>query len=142
MCHALFLLRLFYLGCRSTGGVLARWGGAWGIRGLDDWASLPVLLFSLSIFFFLARPVGNAFSRRLEHQADQYGLEVTHALTPDSAQVAVQAFQVMGEVNLEEPDPNPVNVFLFYDHPSIPDRVRFSLAYDPWAKGGQAELVT
>ena len=134
---ASLLLLFFYLGYRSIGWALAHWGRGWGIRGLDDWASLPVLLFSLSIFFFLARPVGNAFSWRLEHQADQYGLEVTHGLTPDSGQVAAQAFQVMGEVNLEEPDPNPVNVFLFYDHPSIPDRVRFLLTYDPWSKGGQ-----
>jgi STE24 endopeptidase len=93
----------------------------------------------LSIFFFLARPVASAFSRRLEHQADQYGLEVTHGLTPDSGQVAAQAFQVLGEVGLADPDPNPVIVF--YDHPSIPDRVRFSLTYDPWSKGGQGEFV-
>jgi hypothetical protein len=30
---------------------------------------------------------------------------------------------------------------LFDDHPSIPDRVRFSLTYDPWSKGGQGEFV-
>ena len=138
---AALLLLFFYLGYRSIGWVLARWGGGWGIRGLDDWASLPVLLFLLSTFFFLARPVGSAFSRRLEHQADQYGLEVTHGLTPDSGQVAAQAFQVLGEVDLLDPDPNPVNVFLFYEHPSIPNRVRFSLTYDPWSKGGQGEFV-
>jgi Zn-dependent protease with chaperone function len=108
---------------------------------LDDWASLPVLLLLLSIFSFLASPVGNAFSRHLEHQADQYGLEVTHGLTPDSGELAAQAFQVLGEVDLADPNPNPVNVFLFYDHPSISNRVRFSLTYDPWSKGGQGEFV-
>jgi hypothetical protein len=41
----------------------------------------------------------------LEHQADQYGLEVTHGLTPDSGQIAAQAFQVLGEVGLSDPDP-------------------------------------
>ena len=138
---ASLLLLLFYLGYRSVGWVLARWGIGWGIRGLDDWASLPVLLFLLSIFFFLASPVGNAFSRHIEHQADQYGLEVTHGLTPDSGQLAAQAFQVLGEVDLADPNPNPVNVFLFYDHPSISSRIRFSLTYDPWSKGGQGEFV-
>ena len=108
---------------------------------MDDWASLPALLLLLSIFFFLASPVGNAFSRHLEHQADQYGLEVTHGLTPDSGQLGAQAFQVLGEVDLGDPDPNPVNVFLFYDHPSIPDLVRFALTYDPWSKGGHTEFV-
>jgi len=108
---------------------------------LDDWASLPVLLFLLSFFLFLASPVSNAFSRHLEHQADQYGLEVTHGLTPDSGQQAAQAFQVLGEVDLADPDPNPVNVFLFYGHPSISNRIRFSLRYDPWSKGGHGEFV-
>jgi Zn-dependent protease with chaperone function len=47
----------------------------------------------------------------------------------------------LGEVGLSDPDPNPVQVFLFYDHPSIPDRIRFCLTYDPWANGGQGEFV-
>jgi len=138
---ALLFLLFFYLGHRLIGWVLDRWGAGWSIRGLDDWASLPALLFLLSLFLFLATPLESAFSRRLEHQADQYGLEVTHGLTPDSGQVAAQAFQKLGEVDLSDPDPNPVDVFLFYSHPSIPDRVQFSLTYDPWAGGGTGEFV-
>jgi STE24 endopeptidase len=135
------LLIFFYLGYRSIGWVLARWGSGWTVRGLDDWASLPALLLLLSVFSFVASPVGSAISRHYEHQADQYGLEVTHGLTPDSGQVAAQAFQVLGEVGLSDPDPSPLQVFLFYSHPSIPDRVRFCLTYDPWANGGQGEFV-
>ncbi|MGB8986708.1 MAG: M48 family metallopeptidase, partial [Candidatus Sulfotelmatobacter sp.] len=138
---AALLLLFFYLGSRSMGWVLNRWGASWEIRGLDDWASLPALLLLLSIFSFVANPVASAFSRHLEHQADQYGLEVTHKLTPDSAQVAAQAFQVLGEVDLSDPDPNPWDVFLFYSHPSITERIRFSLTYDPWSKGGHGEFV-
>jgi Zn-dependent protease with chaperone function len=138
---AVLLLVLFYIGYRLIGWVAARWGGGWGIRGLDDWASLPVLMFLLSLFLFITNPIGSAFSRYLEHQADQYGLEVTHGLTPDSGQVAAQAFQILGEVNLADPQPNPANVVLFYDHPPVPDRVRYSLEYDPWSKGGQGEFV-
>jgi hypothetical protein len=55
--------------------------------------------------------------------------------------VAAQSVQILGEVDLADPKPNPVNVFLFYDHPPIPDRVRFSLEYDPWSKGGQGKFV-
>jgi len=131
----------FYLVFRSVGWVLARWGGSWGIRGVDDWASLPVLLLLLTILFFVTNPIGNGFSRYVEHQADQYGLEVTHGLTPDSGQIGAQAFQVLGEVDLADPDPNPFAIFLFYDHPAIPDRVRFALTYDPWTHGGQGEFV-
>ena len=135
------LLLFFYLVHRLIGWVLARWGTGWGVRGVDDWAALPALLFLLSLLFFVTNPITSAFSRYLEHQADQYGLEVTHGLTPDSGQVAAQAFQVLGEVDLSDPDPNPVDVFLFYDHPPISDRVRFCLAYDPWDLTSGGEFV-
>ena len=138
---AVFLAVLLYLGSRSIGWLLAKWGPRWQIRGLDDWASLPALLLLLSIFVFIASPIGNSFSRHIEHQADQYGLEVTHGLTPDSSQVAAQAFQVLGEVDLADPKPNPVDVFFFYDHPAIPNRIRFCLTYDPWVSGSQPEFV-
>jgi STE24 endopeptidase len=135
------LLIFFYLGFQCIGWVLARWGAGWQIRSVDDWASLPALLLLLSVFSFVANPVGSAISRYFEHQADQYGLEVTHGLTPDSGQIAAQSFQILGEVDLSDPEPNPVNVFLFYSHPPIPDRVRFALTYDPWAHGGHGEFV-
>ena len=135
------LFVVFYLGYRCVGWMLIRWGSGWGIRGLDDWASLPALLLLLTIFSFVLNPVTNAVSRHYEHQADKYGLEVTHGLTPDSGQVAAQAFQALGDVNLADPEPNRLQVFLFYDHPPIPDRIRFCLSYDPWSKGGQAEFV-
>ncbi len=138
---AAFLFLFFYLGYRSIGWVLARWGPSWEIRGLDDWASLPALLLLLSVFSFLALPLTSAVSRHYEHQADQYGLEVTHGLTPDSGQVAAQSFQTLGEVDLADPEPNPVDVFLFYSHPSIPDRVNFALTYDPWSKGQSPEFA-
>jgi len=137
---AVFLL-LFYVGYRLAGWVLARWGGSWGIRSLDDWASLPVLVLLLSILQFASNPILSGFSRYAEHQADQYGLEVTHGLTPDSGQVAAQTFQAMGEVNLADPDPNPVDVFLFFDHPRIRDRVQFCVTYDPWSHDGSGEFI-
>jgi STE24 endopeptidase len=138
---AVLFFVFFYLGFRCISVTLARWGGAWKIRGVDDWASLPALLLLLTLFDFCATPIESAFSRHLEHQADQYSLEVTHDLTPDSGQVAAQAFQVLGEVDLSDPAPNPVDVFLFYDHPTISDRIRFCLTYNPWSKCQRPEFV-
>ena len=135
------MLALLYLGYRTVGWVLARWGQRWGINALDDWASLPVLLLLLSVFSFLSDPMTNAYSRFTEHQADVYGVEVTHGILPDAAQAAADSFQVEGESSLSDPDPNRLNVFLFYDHPPISDRVRFLLNYDPWSKGRQPEFV-
>jgi Zn-dependent protease with chaperone function len=134
-------LIIFYLGFRLIGGVLARNGAAWGIRGVGDIASLPALSLLLAIASIVLTPATNTVSRYFEHQADQYSLEVTHGLTPDSGQVAAQAFQILGEVDLDYPDPSPLDVFMTYDHPATRDRVRFSLTYDPWANGGTGEFV-
>ena len=118
------------------------WGSKrWGIHGLDDLASLPLLLLLISLLTFVSNPIVNGVSRYFEHQADQYALEITHGFTPDSGQVGAQAFQVMGDIGLSDPDPDPLNVFLFYSHPPIRDRVQFCLEYDPWSKGGSSEFV-
>ncbi len=139
--EALFLFLLLYFGYRFVGWALSRWRQKWEIRGEDDWASLPVLILPLFVLSFVANPIVSAVSRHYEHQADQFGLEVTHGLTPDSSQQAARAFQIIGEVDLADPDPNPADVFLFYSHPPIADRVRFALTYDPWSHGGKGEFV-
>jgi STE24 endopeptidase len=138
---AMVLLVTFYAGYRLIGWVLGCWGGPWGIRGLDDLASYPALLLLISILAALVGPVLNTHSRRLEHQADQYGLEVTHGLTPDAGQVAAQSFNILGDVDLADPEPARWRVILFYSHPAIPERIRFCLEYDPWAGGGTGRFV-
>jgi STE24 endopeptidase len=125
----IFLI-LFYLSYRLADWMYKRWGAAWGIRGLDDWASLPVLWLTISVMLFISSPVLNAFSRHLEHQADQYGLEVVHGMFPDSGQVAAQSFQILGEEWLEYPDVSPLAVFVAWDHPPIASRIQFALTYD------------
>ena len=138
---AALLFALFYVGYRSIGRLLARSGAAWGIRSLDDWASLPALLFLLTLFGFAADAFGNTFSRYQEHQADIYSLEVTHGIVPDPGQAFARSFQIYGETVLVDPDPNPVNVFLFFDHPTVTDRIRLGVTYDPWSKGESPQFV-
>ena len=65
----------------------------------------------------------DGFSRIQEHDADVYGLEVIHGLMPDSADVAAHAFQVLGEVDLADPNPHPLVEWFFYDHPAIAKRI-------------------
>jgi Zn-dependent protease with chaperone function len=129
------LLAGFFLASRTIGFLLARWGARWEIRGLADWSSLPALLLVASVLALVGQPVGAAFSRYLEHQADIYGLEVIHGLVPDSPQVAARAFQDLGEKGLSVPDPNPFFVFWTYSHPPVADRLRFALSYRPWDEG-------
>jgi len=138
---AVLLFVAFYLGFLIVGWLLLRWGSQWEIRGLDDWASLPVLLIIFSLLTVVGNPIASGISRYFEHQADQYALEVTHGITPDAGQVGAQAFQVLGDVGLADPEPNRVAVFMFYDHPPIPDRIQFCLSYDPWLPGRQPEFV-
>ena len=138
---AVGLFVLFYVGYRAIGWVLARWGPAWGIAGVGDLASYPALLLVISILAAVTQPIGNTFSRYLEHQADQYGLEVTHGLTADSGEVAAQSFNILGDVDLADPEPSRLRVILFYTHPSVPERIWYALHYDPWAGGGEGEFV-
>ncbi len=135
------LFVLLYFGYRSIGSLLARFGPAWGIRTLDDWASLPALLLLITIFGFAAGAIGNTFSRYQENQADIYSLEVTHGIVPDSGQAFARSFQIYGQTVLVDPDPHPVNVFLFFDHPTVADRVHLGVSYDPWSKGESPQFV-
>jgi STE24 endopeptidase len=137
----LILLVFLYLGYRSMEWALRRWGGRWSIRGIDDWASLPVLLMAVTVFGFLAEPAMSSFGRMLEHDADIYGLEVIHGIVPNSSQAAAEAFQILGEVGLSDPNPSAFVKFWLEDHPSISDRVRFAAEYDPWGKGEAPKYV-
>jgi STE24 endopeptidase len=135
------LLVLLYLGYGCIGWLLAGHGAEWGIRALDDWASLPALLLLLLLFGSLADTAGNAFSRYQENQADIYSLEINHGIVADPGQAMAHAFQKFGETVLEDPAPNPVRVFLFYDHPPVVDRVHLFVTYDPWSKGEVPRFV-
>jgi STE24 endopeptidase len=138
---AIGLLIGLYLLYRISPWFLRRFGERWQIRELGDWASLPMIFLIFGILGFLATPVDSAISRRMEHKADVYGLEVTHGINPNSQEAGAHAFQVLGELSLDYPYPNKLLVFWYYDHPSIPDRVRFAHEYDPWSKGEQPKYV-
>jgi STE24 endopeptidase len=136
---ALLLLALLFLGSHLVRWILVRQGVKWRIRDTSDWASLPLLLLIFAIFSFFTEPVVNGYSRWQEHQADVYGLTVTHGLVPDSGTVAAHSFQVMGEIGLDEPNPNRFIVFWLYSHPSIADRLAFAQSYSPWLNGNNRD---
>jgi Zn-dependent protease with chaperone function len=119
----------------------ARWRERWAIRGLSDWASLPLLMLIFAVLSFVGEPVANGFSRHLEHQADIYGLEVTHGIVPDAPEIAAQGFQLLDEKSLSYPYPNRLFVFWTYDHPPITERLRFALHYDPWGRGQPTRYI-
>src|SRR6185312_7945605 len=138
---AIGLLIALYLLYRLSGWFLRRWGPRWQIRELGDWAALPMIFLIFSILGFISQPISAGISRTIEHNADVYGLEVTHGINANSQEAAAHAFQVLGELSLDYPYPSKFVVFWYYDHPSIPDRVRFAHQYDPWGKGEQPRYV-
>jgi Zn-dependent protease with chaperone function len=132
---SLLLLVLLFAGSYIVRWAISRWGARWRIWNAADWAALPLLLLIAAIFSFLSEPVVNGYSRWQEHQADIYGLEITHGLAPDSPAAAAQSFQIMGEIGLDEPNPNGFIEFWLFTHPSIAERVKFAATYNPWANG-------
>lgn len=136
-----FALMLLFLTWSAATRVQRVHGSPWGIRGLHDWASLPLLILIASLISFLADPVLNAESRHIEHDADIYGLEVAHGLVPNAGQVDAHAFQILGENWLEYPYPSKLAVLWDYDHPPTADRIRFALTYDPWSKGEAPQFL-
>jgi STE24 endopeptidase len=130
-----------YVTYRVLQWVLARWGEKWNVPGQQDWAALAVIALILNVIGFVAEPVGNGFSRSQEHAADVYGLEVTHGVIPNSNEAAAHAFQVMGELDLADPNPSPFITFWLYSHPPLGQRLEFAHSYDPWGKGEAPKYV-
>jgi Zn-dependent protease with chaperone function len=131
----------FYLLYLIANWAFPRFQQRWRMRELSDWAALVMLVLIFSIMSTLSAPIGNGFSRQLEHNADVYGLEVTHGINSNSQEAAAHAFQVLGELSLSYPYPSKAVVFWYADHPPIPDRVIFAHQYDPWSKGEQPKYV-
>jgi len=134
----LLALYLVFCGLHWT---LDRWAKDWKLHGQEDWASLAVLLLLLQVLSFVSSPVISGYSRMQEHAADVYGLEVIHGLVPNSEEVAAHAFQVIGELDLSDPNPPPFITFWLYSHPPLAERLVFAHRYDPWSKGESPKYV-
>ena len=130
-----------FLGYHILQWALQRWGPRWGIRGQDDWAALALLLLIATVLGFLSEPIGNGLSREIEHAADVYGLEVIHGIVPNAQQTAAQSFQVMGDLDLADPDPPEIITIWLYSHPPLADRLKFARDYDPWDQGKAPKYV-
>ena len=129
------LLVEFYLGYLGVRWLLRRYGPAWRIDSQNDWATLVVIVLVISVLSFFSEPIVGAYSRAHEHAADVYGQEAIHGIVADPQTTAQQAFQLLGETSLVDPNPNRFVEFWTFDHPSIRDRAAFAAAYNPWLPG-------
>jgi Zn-dependent protease with chaperone function len=126
------LLALALLFCvdRAARALLPRLGPRAGLDGITDPATLPLLLGLLAAFSLVATPVGLAFSRHLEHEADRFGLEITRGSRP-----AATAFVKLMQENLGNPWPGPWFRLFRASHPPLGERVEFANGYRPWETG-------
>ena len=137
----LSVLAFIALGFVAVRKLIRRYGERSGVEGEGDLASLPVMLVVLTLLTFFASPLVNGISRHYEHQADQFALEVAYGVVPDPNVSEARAFQILGEQDLSDPDPNPFIVFWLYSHPPLSQRIRFALDYKPWAEGKPMQFV-
>ncbi len=135
------LLLAFYLLFLISRWTFSRFQQRWKMREMWDWAALPMLFLIFAILSTVSQPIDSTVSRQFEHNADVYGLEVTHGINANSQEAGARSFQKLGELSLSYPYPSKFVVFWYYDHPPISDRVRFAHDYDPWSKGEQPKYV-
>jgi Zn-dependent protease with chaperone function len=109
---------------------IAAFGPAWGLRGVSDLASFPLLVALLGVASFVGAPVTNAISREIEHQADVFSLELTH-----DNDASARSFLKLAEDNKSDPEPAAWVKWWIYSHPPLGERIRFALGYHPWAEG-------
>lgn len=123
-------LLAFFLIHRTTTFVIARAGGRFGVTRLDDIASLPLILSLMGIAALVLSPIGFAYSRHLEHEADRFGLEITRY-----NHSAATGFVRLQEENLSVPRPGLFYTITRGTHPSIGQRIDFFNTYKPWKQG-------
>src|SRR5262249_58910888 len=107
-----------------------RCGPRCGFDALHDVASMPLLAGLLEVAVFVTQPADMAFSRRVEHEADVFALEITH--TNDAG---ARSFIKLASQNRSNPEPSPLVEFFLYIHPPLIERQRFAVEYRPLEEG-------
>jgi STE24 endopeptidase len=100
-----------------------------GVESLAEPRAVALLLAITAVAGLVAGPLQNAVSRRIEARADRHALALTH----DPATFAAMQAR-LSQVNLGDPDPNPVEYALFASHPSTVQRMAAARAWSRSAR--------
>ena len=103
-------------------GLFRRLLGADRVGDISDPAGLPVLGLILAVLGFLGTPVFATLTRTIEADADHFSL--VHANEPDGLSNAL-----IKTAEYRAPSPGAVEEFLFYDHPSVENRIRRAMEW-------------
>ena len=105
--------------------VIARYGPRWRLNDGRDFAALPALFLVVGVMSFFSEPLVNWQSRRIEHAADAYGIQVT-----GNRAAMARGFVSLSEQNLSDPNPPPFIKFWLFSHPPLQERIDFALGKD------------
>ena len=94
------------------------------VTGAQDPRAIALVLAVATVLGMLSGPLLNAYSRRIERRADQFGLD----LTRDPAAV-IATWRRLGVSNLADLDPHRLTVLLFATHPPVPARLAHARAW-------------
>lgn len=96
--------------------------GANRVGDIADPAGLPVLAAIFSVLGLLGAPLGNTMIRTVEADADHFSL--VHANEPDGLSKAL-----IKTAEYRAPSPTAIEEILFYDHPSVENRIRRAMEW-------------
>jgi Zn-dependent protease with chaperone function len=129
--RSILILLSLYVAYLLSRPVIARFKNIWGFDTPSDFAAMPLGILAFLLFCIVLRPIDMAFSRHREHEADRFGLELTH-----QNRAAATAFaKVMQAGLVTMPRPGPFFTIWFGSHPCIADRIDFCNTYRPWETG-------
>ena len=92
------------------------------VGDISDPAGLPVLALVLAFLGVLGTPVFATMTRTMEEDADHFSL--VHANEPDGLSKAL-----IKTAEYRAPSPSAIEEFLFYDHPSVENRIRRAMEW-------------
>jgi len=96
--------------------------GASRVGDISDPAGLPVLAAIGAVIGLLLTPVQSTMIRLIEMDADQFSL--VHANEPDGLSKAL-----IKTAEYRAPSPSAIEEFIFYDHPSVENRIRMAMEW-------------
>ncbi|WP_332640089.1 M48 family metallopeptidase [Brevundimonas sp.] len=96
--------------------------GANRVGDIADPAGLPVLVAILAVLELLSTPLQTTLIRTIEADADHFSM--VHANEPDGLAKAL-----IKTAEYRAPSPSAIEEFIFYDHPSVENRIRKAMEW-------------
>jgi Zn-dependent protease with chaperone function len=124
---SLLVLAGLFWADRAGRRLVARFGRRFGFDSLADVAATPLLLVLIALSSVVLGPVGLAFSRYQEHEADRFALDLTRR-----NHSAARAFADLQLNNLSVPHHTLIESLWRSTHPSVAERIEFCNQYHPW----------